>query len=364
MSRVRLDMSASRGIPAMLKFLIGSGKVSAVLTPRVDAKTGAYDIGLVTDEKGLANAVPLAPVMVANAGRVLSSVTPAVKPLAAVLKPCELRAFVERVKREQGSLENVLTISYTCGGVYPLDKVIVEGFGDTIPDFLKRVAAGEIADGTRETCKACEHFIPMTADVTVSVAGDSGSTSACTIFVNSDKAKELLGGLEGERSDEEFNPSAFSDLSAKRAAEKEKIYASLAPLGKGLDGLIEVFGKCVGCHGCGHVCPICYCLLCDFESRSFDYDLPFFEKELAGKGSLRLPPDTMFFHLGRMTHMSFSCVACGQCSDTCPVGIPVASVFKMVGEHTASLFDYVAGRDAEESIPVMVYKEEEFSELG
>jgi formate dehydrogenase subunit beta len=364
MSSIKLDMSASKGIPALLKFLLDSGKVGAVLTPRVDPETGAYDIGLVTDEAGLENAVPLAPVMVANAGRILSSLTPATKPLAAVLKPCELRAFVERVKREQGSLDNVLTISYTCGGVFPLDKVIEEGFGDTKPDFLKRVAAGEIAEGVRDTCKACEHFVPMTADVTVSVAGDSGSTSACSIYLNTERAKELLDGLEGEQSDGEFDAADYKDLSTKRLKAKERLYASLAPVGKGLDGLIEVFGKCVGCHGCGHVCPICYCLLCDFESRSFDYDLPYFEKELAGKGSLRLPPDTMFFHLGRMTHMSFSCVACGQCSDTCPVGIPVASVFKMVGENTASLFDYVAGRDAEESIPVMVFKEEEFSELG
>jgi formate dehydrogenase subunit beta len=364
MSSVKLDMSASKGIPHLLKSLLSSGKVSAVLTQRLDPETGTYDIGLVTDEEGLTNAAPLAPVMVANAGRVLSSLTPSTRPLAAVLKPCELRAFVERVKREQGSLENVLSISYTCGGVFPLDKVIEEGFAERKPDFLKRVAAGEIPEGLRETCKACEQFIPMTADVTVSVAGDSGSTSACRIYLNTDRAKELLKGLEGEQSEEEFDEAAYKDLSTKRAAETEKVYAALAPVGKGLDGMIEVFGKCVGCHGCGHVCPICYCLLCDFESRSFDYDLPYFEKELSGKGSLRLPPDTIFFHLGRMTHMSFSCVACGQCSDTCPVGIPVASVFKMVGEHTASLFDYLAGRDVEESIPVMVFKEEEFSELG
>jgi formate dehydrogenase subunit beta len=364
MSSLKLDMSASKGIPALLEFLLSSGKVSAVLTPRVDPETGAYDIGLVTEAKGLANAVPLAPVMVANTGRVLSSLTPAAKPLAAVLKPCELRAFVERVKREQGSLENVLTISFTCGGVFPLSKVLEEGFANTKPDFLKRIAAGEIPDGVRDTCRACEHFVPMTADLTVSVAGDSGSTSACSIYANTERAKELLGGLEGERSDGEFAAAAYDSLSAKRLKEKEKLYASLAPVGEGLDGLIEVFGKCVGCHGCGHVCPICYCLLCDFESRSFDYDLPYFEKELAGKASLRLPPDTVFFHLGRMTHMSFSCVGCGQCSDTCPVGIPVAAVFKMVGDNTASLFDYVAGRDVEESIPVMVFKEEEFSELG
>jgi formate dehydrogenase subunit beta len=364
MSSIKLDMSAPKGVTAFLEHLLGTGKVSAVLTPRRDPDTGAYDIGLVTNPAGLANSAPLDPVMVANTGQVLSSLTPATKPLAVVLKPCELRAFVERVKREQGSLDNVLTISYTCGGVFPVEKVMDESFADTVPAYLKRIASGGVVEGIRETCRACEHFVPLTADVMVSVAGDAASTSACHIYLNTERAGELAQGLPGRQADDEFDNKTTEKMRAERTREKEKLFASLGPQGEGLDGLIEVFGKCVGCHGCGRVCPICYCLLCDFESRSFDYDTPYFEKELAGKGALRLPPDTIFFHLGRMTHMSFSCVGCGLCSDVCPVGIPVSAMFKKVGEHTASLFDYVPGRDVEEAIPVMVFKEEEFNELG
>jgi formate dehydrogenase subunit beta len=302
--------------------------------------------------------------MVASTGQILSYLTPAAEPIAAVLKPCELRAFVERVKREQGSFENVLTISHTCGGVFPAENVIDESFPDTVPAYLKRVASGEIVEGIRETCRACEHFVPVNADVVVSVAGDAASTSACRIYLNTERAREVAQGLQATQSTEPFDPATVDNLHAERIVEKEKLFASLTPSGDGLDGLIEVFGRCVGCHGCGRVCPICYCVLCDFESRSFDYDTPYFEKELAGKGALRLPPDTIFFHLGRMTHMSFSCVGCGLCSDACPVRIPVAAMFKKVGEHTASLFDYVPGRDIEEAIPVMVFKEEEFNELG
>ena len=128
--------------------------------------------------------------------------------------------------------------------------------------------------------------------------------------------------------------------------------------------MIDIFGKCIGCHGCNAVCPICYCTLCDFDSFNYDYNTPILEKELEEKGALRLPPDTMFFHLGRLSHMSFSCVGCGMCSDVCPASIPVAAVFKKTGEETAGIFDFVAGRRIDEDIPVMIYKEEEFPELG
>lgn len=364
MSRVRVDMSSSEGAVAFLKHLLGSGKVSAVLAMRKNPGTGAYDIGLIADEAGLDNAVPVAPVMLANTGRILSSLTPAAKPIAVVLKPCELRAFVERVKRDQGSFENLLTISYTCGGVFPLDKAIGENFQEMITDYSRRVASSEIIDGVRETCKACEHFVPAGADVTISIAGDRDSTKGCSIYLNTDRAREMAEGFEGKQTDDDFDSAITAGLAKKRKSEKEKLFDSLAPAGDALDGLIEIFGKCVGCHGCGHVCPICYCVLCDFESHSFDYSMPYFEKEVSEKRALRLPPDTIFFHLGRMTHMSFSCVGCGLCSDVCPVDIPVASMFKKVGEHTASLFDYVPGRDVDEEIPVMVFKEEEFNELG
>jgi formate dehydrogenase subunit beta len=362
MSSIKLDMTAREGAVAFLRHLLASGNISAVLTPRRDPATGSYDMGLVTEEAELENAAPVDPVMIANTGQLLSSMTPAAGPIAAVLKPCELRGFIERVKREQGSLKNLLTVSYTCGGVFPLDTVIKDNFADSIPGYFKQVASGGIVEGTRDTCRACEHFVPSNADVTISIAADPASTSGCTLYFNTDRARELADGLEGAGSDKDFDPALTDKLGAGRKAEKEKLFKSLAA--GGLDALIEVFGKCVGCHGCSRVCPICYCLLCDFESRSFDYDFSYFEKELAEKRALRLPPDTIFFHLGRMTHMSFSCVGCGLCSDVCPVGIPVASMFKKVGEHTASLFDYVPGRDVEEAIPVMVFKEEEFNDLG
>ena len=256
-------------------------------------------------------------------------------------------------------MENVIIISQTCGGAYPLQMAANRTLEGKIAEYFKVVSEGGIPEGIRPTCAACEHFVPGNTDITVSIAGEHG-----TLYLNTEKGKAAAEGFKGEKEESEFDPAVVSGLLEKRLAAKEELYASMMDGKQGLDALVDTFGKCVGCHGCGHVCPICYCVMCDFESRNFDYDMPYFEKELAQKRALRMPPDTMFFHLGRLTHMSFSCVGCGLCSDVCPAGIPVSKVFKRTGEQTAGLFEYVAGRDVDESIPVMVFKEEEFLELG
>jgi formate dehydrogenase subunit beta len=363
MSRLNLSKSPNEGLKDLLRHLLASGEVAAVFSPRRNRETGSYDLALVTREEEIEATEPLAPVMIANAGQMLSMMTPPARPVAVVLKPCELRAFIERMKREQGTLENILTISYSCGGVFPLDKVTGGLTDDMIDAYWEDAGKGSIHGAARDTCKACEGFIPLNADVTVSVVGEGDLDGACTIYLNSEMAEKFTEGFGGDRAGGDFDASKTEELLKARTAGKKKLFDSLASDKNGLDALIDTFGKCVGCHGCSRVCPICYCLLCDFESMNFDNDFSYYEKELSQKGALRLPPDTVFFHIGRMIHMSFSCVGCGQCSDVCPADIPVAAVFKRTGEQTAAIFNYVAGRDLEEPIPVMVFKEEEFAEF-
>ena len=79
------------------------------------------------------------------------------------------------------------------------------------------------------------------------------------------------------------------------------------------------------------------------------------------QGTLRFLPDTLLFHLGRMTHMSLSCVGCGMCEDACPVSIEVAQVFNLVGSKTQEVFKYIPG--SKEPLPLKVFKEDEFHEV-
>jgi formate dehydrogenase (coenzyme F420) beta subunit len=349
---------ASIAIRELLAWLLSSGRVDAVLTPRRSQETGSCDLALLTTTEGLAEAEPLLPVMTANAGQALSATSISGRRLAAVLKPCELRGFLERVKREQGSFDGLLTVSAVCGGVFPLRKVVAGELDGLLPGYAEMTARGETPPGVRETCAACERFLPMNADISVSV-----TESGCLMHLHTARAEGWTEGFGGDRIEAEPDRALLDRMLGTRTKAKADLFRSLAGTG-GLDGVVDLFGKCVGCHGCSRVCPICYCLQCDFESASLDCDLPHFQAILEDRGGLRLPPDTTLFHLGRLMHMSFSCVGCGMCSDVCPAGIPVAAVFKRTGEGTAALFGYVPGRDLEEPIPVTVFREEEFDDIG
>jgi formate dehydrogenase subunit beta len=103
--------------------------------------------------------------------------------------------------------------------------------------------------------------------------------------------------------------------------------------------------------------------LCEFESPDSEYSPSNYETELRKRGGIKVPPGTLYFHLGRLTHIGISCVSCGQCSDVCPVDIPVADIFKKVGESIQKMFEYVPGKDIEEDIPLVSFKQEEFAEI-
>jgi formate dehydrogenase subunit beta len=302
-----------------------------------------------------------------NAGRALSAMTinwASETPLAAVLKPCELRAFIELVKRAQGSLENILLISHTCGGVYPLSSIVDGQWKKNLDRYRDALKNAESDPGIRPTCLSCENFVPEAADVTLAAVGQPHQNGECLLALNTKKGELLASNESGSIASAELESAAIDKLKQIRIKQKEQTIGNPEHLGTGYEALVRTFAPCLGCHACGEACPICHCILCDFDNKTCEYKPENIESDLEPKGGFKVPPGTLFYHLGRMSHMAVSCVHCGMCSDVCPVDIPVAEFFTRVGASLQESLAYHPGEELETPVPSGTYKEDEFREIG
>ncbi len=361
---LRIDKSAEEGLKELLRFLLESGKVKGVLTLRKMGEYGAISYSLITNLGDIDSTLPLFPLMPVNLGQQLSLLTlqeAATEPIAAVLRPCELRAFVELVKREQGSLENFLLISSTCGGVYPLEMVVEGSIEKKLPQYWEAIKQGEAAPDIRLACKADEYFVPYTADMTVSLLGNKDIDKETVIFMNTEKGEGFAKGIPGKFTEEELDSAMIERIRSKRKAEKEKLSDEVELKNLGIDEVTKTFSRCIGCRNCSKVCPVCYCHVCFFETETSEHGLVYYETELEKMGYVNMLSDTIFYHLVRLFHVSASCVGCGLCADVCPANIPLWAISLKVGDAVQKAFDYLPGKDIEEGLPFTTFAPEEFA---
>ena len=363
---LQLQKNTEQGIREFIKFLLEKEKIAGVFTLKKMNQKGVVAYSLITKPDELNNAVPFYPFMPTNAGKLLSRFTlkggPS-KPVVAILRPCELRAFIELVKREQGHLDNLIIISSTCGGVYPFKATTDGTVEKNLSSYWDAVKKGENSADLRPACMGCTEFTPYTADITVDLIGSTELENTCTFILNTKKGEELASDIKGELIERTLDQKKLKKFYEKREAVEKQLLSETNTNLNGLNDLIKIFGKCIGCHGCSKVCPICYCTLCTFDSPDSEYKPSRYESDLKRRGGLKIPPGTIYYHIGRLAHIGISCVGCGSCEDVCPVNIPLSLIFKKVGESIQQTFGYTPGKDVKEEIPLLAYKQEEFIEI-
>jgi formate dehydrogenase subunit beta len=352
-----------------LKNLLANKLVDAVLVP-VELPSGQNTVQtLVSNPEKLEKANPFAPVLPVNSARILSAMTKkqtSNRKMAAVLKPCELRAVVELVKLKQVSLENVVLIGLDCFGTYSVsDYLRLAREGESPSDHhFANIRSGNDDTLVREACRVCEYPYPVNADIIIGLFGvDSakelmvrGMTEEGISLIQTLGLPEWNGG--------EKRQSAIDEIVKDRIAARDGLFEKTSHDIAGPEKLLPVFESCVNCHNCRDACPICYCKECLFDSPTFEFGADKYFDWAERREALRMPTDTLLFHLTRLNHMASSCVGCGLCQEACPNDVPVFSIFRLVGDRVQSVFGYVPGRSVDEEMPLSTFREDELQEVG
>jgi formate dehydrogenase (coenzyme F420) beta subunit len=359
-------------LQGFFKALLVDGGVEAVLVPQHLPMKNSVMPTLVTDPEKIDGVDPLAPVFPMNAAKIVSKLTrrPLDGQIAVVLRPCEIRAFIELVKLKQGRTDEVVLISMDCYGAYgnvDYGRFAGDDGRDASLRFYENIISGK---GTAwedidisPACKACDQPVSESADLQIGTLGvdtkDQLLLKALTF-----SGETLLEKLAlPEALEPETRETAIETLVSDRIAYRDKIFDETSEATSNLKKLTNYLGSCINCYNCRVACPVCYCKECVFVTDVFDHEPTQYLNWAKRKGIIKMPTDTVFYHITRLAHMSTSCIGCGQCSNACPNDIPVMEIFRTVANYTQKAFDYQAGRSLDDELPLSVFREKELSEL-
>lgn len=354
----------------ILKTLLEKGVIEDLILPKALPSKDGFVQTLIRDPQMFDGVCVLSPTMPVQSARVVSNLTikNLGKRVGAVLKACEIRAIVELTKFLQVKLDNLYLIGIDCPGTFEVAdyaKMAQEGKGNETltKGLLKGAEKGEASPPSgytfRTACQMCEYPVPE-ADIVFRLFGYS---------VNQEVGVEIGERLEKEIEEKgiltytENEPAARKDVVTKVVAERTKkrdaLFDEFKGVVKDLHTFMDRFSTCIRCHNCMVACPICYCKECVFRTAIFEHDGDQFLRWADRKGGIRMPTDTLIFHIIRLSHMVTSCIGCGLCDSACPNKLPVATLFRSVGDRIQKMFNYVPGRDMKEVPPVATFKEDE-----
>lgn len=309
--------------------------ITAVLAPVELSNPAGVQLAVIEDPQQLMSVNPFAPVMINNtAGEALQILdNHSFEKLALILRPCELRTFIElgNIGRLPTGLENTLLVGVDCPGVlYPDEfrrQVDILGVETLTRSVLHDLSEGHLqSTSMRKACQICRWSSPSRADVVIGVMGVD--VENVILIIARDEiidAREHLERVTFKLASEyqlSHRETILGALAEKREEVRNKMNANFqdqCPFND-LGCLLSFFANCTLCGQCLRACPI-------FEFRK----------------TASLHKASLVEDLVLISRWLASCTGCGMCEQECEQGVPLSLVVNSLNHRICQELQYTPG---------------------
>ncbi|MCJ7537022.1 MAG: hypothetical protein WBD62_08735 [Anaerolineales bacterium] len=274
---------------------------------------------LISDPEQLNQVNPFRPLMTKNTAKYLPQVLEDDRSarIGVILRPCEMRALAEKIKREEIPSERLLTICVDCLGTYPLDDYQWRAERKGSPEHLAWESLhfarqGGIASYRfRSACQACRTPIGNGADINIGVIGLPVRQKIMIEAPEQVNTTLLEGDHITAGQDQpllEQREYIIGKLLQRGSHTRQRLADNLdSVLPRDVDALIKQFESCGECRECFESCPLCAA------------DYPAID-------------EFGIYRRDQVKEWMISCAGCGMCEQACPNHLPLVTIFSHIRE--------------------------------
>ena len=280
---------------------------------------GSSKPNLIKDPEQIDQVNPFRPLMTKNTAKFIPEVmeeNPNVR-MGVVLRPCEMRALAEKIKREEIPEERLLTICVDCLGTYPREDYQWRAEKKGSPERLAWESlhfarqGGIAAYRFRSACQACRTPVGSGAVINIGVIG-LPVRQKIMIEAPEQVNSALLEGdqIRAVQDQPLFEQREYiiAKLLQRGSHTRQRLADNLeGVLPRDVDALIKQFEGCGECRECFESCPLC---AADYPAKD---EFGIYRRE-------------------QVKEWMISCAGCGMCEQTCPNHLPLVTIFNHIRE--------------------------------